>query len=408
MKRWLNGLGIAFATLFVLVATLRPGGTDVAEGWSVNLTSGDNALAELIQNLCLFIPLGVFLTLAGVRPLAAIGLSALLSFGVEFTQQYIPGRDPSVGDIICNTASGAIGVALVRYAPHWLLVSPRRSAWQALGMAIAAVLIWYGTGAAVRPIFPPPPLYPVTAPDFNHWGRYFGEVVSARFTRGVLSVLAVAPARPPGRAAPLAAILDAHDTKAVILAMDARDLSLSYHMPAVEWTLIQPDLRWRGAFARIAPGDTFTAATGHEPGHVCLLLNRVEHCGIGYTIGDGWKLIYYPERVRRWGWELVVMNAVWVFACVVGVGFWAARTAVENGTVRDGKRRYGTVRVRIAVAIAIVGLIVVPWITGLNGTSLTEWIGALLGIEAGLVLGSKSLKLETTSQLGVLASDLGT
>src|SRR5882672_10220214 len=138
---------VAVSALAILVATLHPGGAQIAPGWSFTLTSGDAALAELIQNLLLFIPLGIFLTLAGVRPLRAVALGALLSFAVEFAQQWIPGRDPSVGDIVCNSISTALGVTLVRFAPQWLTTAPRRSAWQALATAVAAVLVWIGTGA---------------------------------------------------------------------------------------------------------------------------------------------------------------------------------------------------------------------------------------------------------------------
>jgi len=79
--------------------------------------------------------------LAGVRPLRAIAIGFGLSFSVEFLQQWIPGRDPSTGDIITNTASTAIGVALVVFAPRWLWVPPHPATSQALGTAAPAVLV---------------------------------------------------------------------------------------------------------------------------------------------------------------------------------------------------------------------------------------------------------------------------
>jgi len=372
------------ATLAILVATLHAGGTKIAPGWSFSITSGDAALAELIQNLLLFIPLGLSLTLAGVRPLRVVALGALLSFAVEFAQQWIPGRDPSVGDIVCNSISTALGVALVLFAPQWLTTAPRRSAWQALATAVAAVLVWIGTGAMLRQSFPPPPYHTANAPELNSWGRYQGQVLWSSFAIGALSVRATAPPRPPGRAAPLVAVLDPRNVELFILAMDGRDLSLSYHMPAIRWTLGAPDLRWRGAFANVAPGDTFTAATSSDGKQICLGLNGEKRCGFGYTLGDGWKLIFDPER---WpGGVLTTINALWVAGCVIGVGWWAARTATT--TVRDGKGRYETVIARIAVGIVLLGLVVAPMATGLKGTSLWEWIGAFGGIELGLVLGN--------------------
>src|SRR5256886_17574178 len=130
-----SAIAVALSPLGILIAPLRSAGTELPPGWSLTLPSGDTALAELIQNLLLFIPLGVSLVLAGVPPLRAITIGAGLSITVEFLQQWIPGRDPSLGDIICNANSTAIGVALVVFAPRWLWPIGRRAAWQALATA---------------------------------------------------------------------------------------------------------------------------------------------------------------------------------------------------------------------------------------------------------------------------------
>ncbi|MGH7522078.1 MAG: hypothetical protein ACREMI_12465, partial [Gemmatimonadales bacterium] len=301
-------------------------------------------------------------------------------------QQWIPGRDPSVGDILCNSISTALGIGLVRLAPRWLLTPPDRSARHALGAPVIAVLVWLGTAAVLRPTFPPPPYRVVPRPDFSYWGRYRGEIRSAKLERGMLEVEAVAPSRPHRRPAPLAAILDARNTKATILAVDGTDLLLHYHVPAVALTLAQPDLRWRHALANIAPGDTFTAATGREAGRICLALNLDWRCDLGYTIGDGWKLIFFPEG---WpSWILAVINACWVAGCVIGVGFWAARGSGGEKGGGEGRRR--AAMAKVAVGLALAGLIVVPIVTNLKATTVWEWAGALLGIEFGLILGGWS------------------
>jgi len=85
---------VALSTLGILIATLHSAGTVLPPGWSFTLTSGDAALAELIENLLLFIPLGASLVLAGVRLSRAIAIGAALSFSVEFLQQWIR-ADPS-------------------------------------------------------------------------------------------------------------------------------------------------------------------------------------------------------------------------------------------------------------------------------------------------------------------------
>src|SRR5207245_771941 len=233
-------------------------------------------LAELIANLILFIPLGVALTIAGVKPLRVIAAGAVLSCTVEFLQQWIPGRDPSLGDIVANTNSTALGVLLVVAAPIWLFVP-----------------------------------------------------------------------------------------------------TLPYRRPALGATLDQPDLRLRAALRAIAPGDTFTAATWHDSTDICLQLNSVQRCGLGYTIGDGWKLIYNPQSWPPWA--LALINTLWTAGCVIGVGFWGPRG--DSAAIR-----------RIAIAIAILGSLIVPLATHLNATTLYEFLGVLGGIVAGRRLARLTLK----------------
>ena len=126
------------ATLAIMVATLHTAGALPTRGWSWYLVSGNAALAELLQNLILFIPFGVGLALAGVRPGVAMLLGAALSFSVEFAQQWIPGRDPSLGDLVCNTLSTTIGVGVVRTYGWWRRTPP-------LVAAACTILVWLGT-----------------------------------------------------------------------------------------------------------------------------------------------------------------------------------------------------------------------------------------------------------------------
>ncbi len=372
-------LALALAILSaaaILYLTLRPGVGLVAEGWSYSLTSGDAALAELIQNLILFTPLGICLTLAGVRPRYVILIGALLSFGVEFAQRWIPGRDPSVGDIITNTISTAIGTLLVATARSWLWAPPGRSAWQARATAVIAVLAWSGTGLMLQQSFPPPPYSNVPAPDLEHFGHYKGAVVSVRQVRRGLEVVAVAPPYPPGQTSPLMAMLDSQQTRVVMLSVIGTDLTLRYAMPALRYTLEQPDLRLRGALKSLAPGDTFVAATWRDSTNICLRLNALERCDLGYTIGDGWKLIYFPEGQPAW--TLGLINTLWMMGCVIGVGFWAGRSRGEKSESGEGRQWGG-----LAMGIVIAGILMVPLVTGLKPTPVNEWIGTLVGLGAG-------------------------
>ncbi|MGH7607714.1 MAG: VanZ family protein [Gemmatimonadales bacterium] len=135
----------------ILLATLYPTSGPLPAGWSLTFATGPAPAAEIVQNLLLFIPLGAALVLAGVRPFPTILIGTALSLGVELAQQWIPGRDPSLGDIVCNTASTALGAWLGTTAPRWVTVPPTQAAWQSLAAAIAAAALWIGLGLALDP-----------------------------------------------------------------------------------------------------------------------------------------------------------------------------------------------------------------------------------------------------------------
>jgi len=367
--------------------TLRPGSVDVTQSWSWYLTAGDAALAELIQNLILFIPLGVALAVAFPRrPVAVVGFGTLLSFGVEFAQRYIPGRDPSVGDIVCNSISTALGVLLVVAAPLWLFAPPRRSAWQALATAIVAVGAWFFTGQMLQHEAPPLPYQVEVTPDFHLFGHYGGTILNVTPGIGSLEATAIAAPYPPGLTSPLLALVDKDVKKVILLSVDGSDLTLRYYMPALRWTLEQPDLRLRNALHDVAPRDTFTAATWHDSSNVCLRLNTTQRCHLGYTIGDGWKLIYYPEG--RPDWMLELLNTLWMAGTVIGVGFWTRAAKTTGGGENNG----GASPRGVAVALVLAGLLMVPLTTGLKPTPLNEWIGTLAGLAGGYLV-ARRLKL---------------
>ena len=378
----------AAATLGICIATLHAGFGPIPPGWSFYLTTGGAALGELIANLILFIPLGVALTLAGVKPLRVVAAGALLSFTVEFLQQWIPGRDPSLGDIVANTNSTALGVLVVVAARFWLFAPARRSAWQALGTAVIAVLVWWGTAMMLRQTAPPLPYDVVLTPDLQGFGHYNGSVIDVRPARtgGRLDITVTAATEPPNRSSPLIAILDRNGARVHMLSVDHTDLTLRYHMPALDATLEQPDLRLRGALRGVAPGDTFTAATWHDSTDICLRVNATQRCGLGYTIGDGWKLIYYPESWAPWG--LAVINTLWLAGCVTGVGFWSVRG--RRRTPQDAAGA-GAAIGRIAIALAILGSVIVPIATELRATTLNEFLGVIGGIVFGRFLARRTV-----------------
>ena len=356
----------ALSLLAILTATLRTTGTDLAPGWSFALASGDKGLAEFLENIILFVPLGATLALGKTRALRLIAVGTLVSFAVEFAQQWIPGRDPSVGDLVVNTCGTAAGVLLTRTAPLWLF--PAYAAWLSLGTALAAATIWLTTGWLLQPMLPPADAIESWKPDLgSHMDVYSGRVLSVTGRLGVaepLRIVVVAgPA--PGRLAPLLVVDDGPGPAGTLVGVDRSDLVLRNRSRSMFLVLDRPDLRARGALAAIATGDTFTVTARTNGNGYCLARDAVEWCGLGYTMGDGWRLIFYPEHFPPAALRL--LNALWIAGWCLGVGWWARRHPATG----------------VGLAVVAGALLVGPGLAGLLGTPVGEWLGGVGGVAGG-------------------------
>ena len=376
-KTKLRTIFLGLAVLAIGIATLRPAGDSLPEGWTFTIASGDEALAEAIQNLLLFIPFGVALALRstlGVRRLLLAG--AALSFTVEFLQQWIPGRDPSLGDIVTNGLSTLLGGALVWTAPRWLHPAETRAPWLSLATAAVAAAAWLGTGWLFQPSFPHSTYYDRWTPDIPKWPNYEGKIEWATLGTVVLEhgpiadgerslasdepIRVHATAGPPteGRA-PLFTITDEAHHDVLIVGLDREDLLIVYRTRAAALTLARPDLRVRDALAGVQPGDTFTVLARRA------CINTA--CSLGYTIGDAWKLIFFPDHFPPWAMRL--LNAIWVGGGLLGVGLWGPKgLPLVSGT---------------ALLLAAATLAFGPGLVGLNPTPWNEWLGGVMGLTVG-------------------------
>src|SRR5207247_7607868 len=105
----------------ILAATLWPVSGKEAGRWRSCVVCSDRGTADVLVNILLFLPFGAALAAAGVPVSRCVLGGALVSAGVEFAQLYLPGRDPSLGDVVSNTVGSGLGVVLVTTAPRWML-----------------------------------------------------------------------------------------------------------------------------------------------------------------------------------------------------------------------------------------------------------------------------------------------
>jgi len=355
---------------------------------------GDGALADGVLNAALFLPLGAALSVAGWRPWRTIALGALLSCGVETAQFVIPGRDPSLSDVLFNTLGTALGVALAHSAPAVWRPTPRRANVLSIAGALGAASVITLTGVLLTPSFPEDVYYGGWTPRFGHLEWYGGRVLQASvdglaIPDGVLAsssqvrqqlladaaihVVARAGPRPQG-VAPLFTIQDQHQREILLLGVDGDDVVFRYRTRAVAWGLIGPEIRAWNAVRGIAWRKPLAVIVHAEGNGHCVDVNATEHCGLGYTIGTGWALVLsnqpVPLRLRP------ILNVIWLVGLFFPIGLWA---------------RFGWA-FATAMALSLASLLLLPAALGLLPTPSAELLGALAGFLAGWTTGRLRLR----------------
>jgi VanZ family protein len=377
-------IGLFAALAFILGATLSPSGNELPEFVGC-IVCGAHGWSDALSNVVLFLPFGAALAAVGRTGARAMLTGFFLSCAIELAQTVIPGRDPSLGDVCFNTLGTAAGLWTAGLAVRWLLPGSRPAARLSLLAATLAFAVFGLTGRLLAPSLPARAFsawYTAALPDME-W--YHGRVL-----RTALGPIAFGPNHRPDRdavrrlllegaplridaiaaqsvrgLAPLFVIEDDDGNEIFLVGPDRDDLVLRYRSRASLWRLDQPDIRLRHAFAHVHAGDTLHITVQGEGNAYCLSLNQTARCGIGYSVGSGWALLYYPQHLPAW--MVIVLEAAWVAGLAFPLGLWARR------------------RPETAVAFALFGtaLFVLPPLSGLLRTPPYQIAGAGIGVLLG-------------------------
>ncbi|HET9709844.1 MAG TPA: VanZ family protein [Gemmatimonadales bacterium] len=379
-------VALAVALACILGATLTPAGTEFQPDFVSCIICGNRGWADAVANLLLYAPLGAALFWNGRAGLRAVGMAFLLSACIELGQTFIPGRDPSLGDVTFNTLGAGAGQIAALLARRWLIPGDSAAVRAALAAAAAATGVLALTGALLAPAFPSTPLSVWYAPALPEMPWYHARVLAARLgglaiqpgllpsqtshalrSGEPLLVTALAGPRVPALA-PLIVFEDDHATQVYLVGPDGNDLVVRYQTRATTWGLDWPDIRLRGALAGSAAGDTLRIGIHRRRVAWCLSLNQLERCGLGSTGGDAWALVMFP---RHWPpWSHTLLGAMWIGGLALPIGLWTRP------------------RVASAAAVALFGgaLAVVPPLVELLRTPAAQWCGAAVGWTAGFAL----------------------
>jgi hypothetical protein len=370
---------IAFATLTPTWGSPRTG--------FLCLGCGDFGAPDVVVNLALFLPLGIVIGRAGLRPLVALGAGLAVSGAIEFAQQFIPGRAPTLRDVLMNGTGCGLGALLAWRLGGWLAPGPR--ARVLLWLSVTGVFLALGlTGALLR--FEPPggTYYGQWVPDQGHLERWRGRLRDALVSgiavpdgpsrrseelrasvRDRLEVELDAVAGPPTRRlSSIFSVMNDAQQEVLLVGPRREDLIVRVRRAAATWRMDAPEFVFPHALAGIAPGTPLAIGFAGTREGGCATVNDARHCVGRPRAGSTWRLArsfeYAPPLVQR------VLDCITLLVLVLPFGL----------LVRSVPRREAVA----AGLLLLAGFPLVAWTSGLTIPMLWEWLGVALGVTSGL------------------------
>jgi hypothetical protein len=406
--RPLGAIVLVLAVLAIGVATLAPGEIDTTATPLTCLVCGSEGGADVARNILLFLPFGAALALLGVRLRVATLLALALTLAVESAQLWlVPGRDPTLSDVLSNTLGGLLGFLLVAGAPLWL--RPTRT--QARRLAAAGTLLWLAqlalTAAGLQWAPPAAPYLANVIPPAGSQMRAFEGQILERSVDGAPSATGfdggavesglrgarltvdatVRPTYPPGMLRPLVVYFSRAWEPVLVVGQQGRDLLLRARTRSQVARFRGPTFRLAGIFPTLE--EQAAAHDGSPPirvgaqldGPVVRLTSRDER---GVT-----RTAELPRRVSR-GWTLIapdfaavrpfsrLIDALWFAALLLPIAYWWRPTLAPGGRA--------TAACTLLTASGMLGAAwCIATVAGLSNVAGTDIAAALLAILLGCV-----------------------
>jgi hypothetical protein len=390
-RRWGRLLACA-GLVVILTATLipQPSQRQAAEAtplWC--LVCGEYGGVDVVNNILLFIPLALGLSLMGIPTRTVVFTGVTLSLGIELLQLTVPGRDSSLSDLLTNSFGGWLGAFV---GAHW---SSLRRPTKTLAWRLAAVgsVLWLilqiGTGLLLRPWVPVGRLqsewspHPLGRKPFN--GKvgfasvsgmvapdgpiHSGFKLSRRLASGDIGIeLEIRPGAREPNWSPVFVLFGRHGT---VLLVDALGTNLVLQTPARAQMLrlrrprlLIPDaLAISGTPVRLLAGERNDTLWGQVTGPAS------RHAIHALSPSQGWMLV--APFTYAYGREAKLVTAGWLVVLLSPIAYWWTRAG--SGVVSLGGLGL----------LLFAGLGLIPLLLGYPPVDWSEWLGALLGLGAG-------------------------
>jgi hypothetical protein len=407
--RWLAVAGAAA----IAFATLTPHRAQAPLFNPLCILCGESGSVDLVLNLLLFVPLGVGLALAGSKPIPGVLGMFAASLTIELLQAFvIPGRDPTIRDVITNSTGGALGFAIGAY--RQALIRPRASL--ALKLVVGWSFAWLVLQTVAAYSLVPTP---TRSRYYGQIGRELGEMLSAfpgevrnptvdgvAITDSELSATRVRPLLSARDGAPVQAaviqhgcprtragivrIADAEAREILILAQSDADLDFGVRTGAETLRLRPVRYRLRDAFGQgstcAVTGDTILLQARYARMEVFLRAaagDKVIQERLRPSMTQSWRLLLPVQTYvapTLWG---AALTAIWLFILMLPAGYWGFFVAREIHTGRPGAIAILTAFVSTLLTIAFVA---VPALLGIPAPRPWEWLAALSGALVSIVV----------------------
>lgn len=408
------GIVLVLASLLVVgFATLLPEDGNPIPSFCI--ICGTLGGVDAILNILLFVPLGVGLSLSSVRARIAIPAMFMLSLSIEVTQLVaIPGRDASLGDLLTDSAGGAFGFALARYAAGWLRPSTRN----ARRLAIVWCGLWIGIQTAASfgfaPALPASQYYGQIGRPLEIFAKFDGRILDAmvgdqkvpdwgfpnsaetrqRLNEHASVVVTVIPAEPTQDLAPIIRIADDEKREILVLAQDRRSLVFGIRTGAAVLRLRQPLFALRELFpdsnarSARAQNDTIRVEGRYAATHVELRgYESSKRVARRLRIGSamGWTLVAPTQWYIDGRTIELVVTWLWSYLLILPLGYWM-RYALRT---HHGRFQQSALLSTAGVGLGVLtlGLIFIPHAYGLSAAVFGDWLAVIAGIATGWFLG---------------------
>lgn len=392
--RWL-GLPAALGLIGLATLVPYPEQAELSRSTPLGcLICGELGGIDVVLNLALFVPLGIALRSWNIRVPQCIVVAFATSLFVEVAQATIvAGRDPSLSDLVTNTAGGFLGALLGGHLARLWCPEHGLATRLALGAGAGWLILLAGTAWAVLPAPGPAPSRVEWAPQLPFVDTFAGRIESVDIEGTIatrdLSVLATA--RLDGWTDHLAPAVDLVGARGMMSArlgqlgqkvtfgLRANASRLRLRPPSVKvYRALPPATGQRVLLAGGLRGATLWARAEAD--------GSVQSAELALTPGLGWLLLL-PLTFYPFDYQPDLTTAAWVALPLLLAGFWAGRRIAWNlRTSAAG-----------AVALVVLGLVVVPELFGVEADGWRCWVACAVALAAGWLAGRYAPGAASTS-----------